>query len=257
MKRAIVVVALFCVGLIAVDRAGAEDNPIERIEALEAAVVTLQADLGDAQQRIRRLRRRVRTLEDGLVQVQANSVLTLNGYLSLEKSGMYPVALFRGLNIQLVNGVDQSTVNGAGNLIIGYDNAKANDEFVCSDGRYLEQWECEANAATWAVSHKTGSHNLIVGDESNYSSFGGAVLGFRNTVNRRYATVTGGRDNTASGRQASVSGGRYNLASGNFASVGGGRQNHASGNRASVSGGAFRSATDIDDWAAGSLLEDQ
>ncbi|WP_394168204.1 hypothetical protein [Saccharospirillum alexandrii] len=73
---------------------------------------------------------------------------------------------------------------GLGNLIIGY-NA---DDFLSKD--------------------RTGSHNLIIGDEHQYSAYGGLVAGFQNSISSPYATVTGGRDNAAVHEYASISGGR-------------------------------------------------
>ena len=143
-----------------------------------------------------------------------------------------------------------SSTSGLGNLTIGY-NALRND--------------------TDSPDVRTGSHNLILGDYNNYSSFGGLVAGYWNTVSGQYASVTGGARNTASGTAASISGGWLNTASGQFASVSGGWLNTASGEytsvsgggsntaispAASVSGGHQRSATSSYDWAAGSLLED-
>ena len=53
---------------------------------------------------------------------------------------------------------------------------------------------------------KFGSHNLIVGGNHSYSSYGGFVAGDTNTISGPYATVTGG-SKCATGDAASVSGG--------------------------------------------------
>ena len=44
-----------------------------------------------------------------------------------------------------------------------------------------------------------GRGNLIVGDEHEYTSFGGFVAGLANRVTGVYASVSGGEDNTTSG----------------------------------------------------------
>ena len=71
-----------------------------------------------------------------------------------------------------------------------------------------------------------------------------------------WSSVSGGFLNTASGRYSSVSGGFLNTASGGISSVSAGFYNTASGSWSSVSGGANRSVSGDDDWAAGSLFED-
>ena len=116
------------------------------------------------------------------------------------------------------SGKTDGEVNGLGNLIIGY------------------------NETTSENIKRTGSHNLVIGPEHAYTSFGGVVAGRENTISAPYASVTGGRLNTASGLGASVSGGSVNTASKDFASVSGGKSNEAKGLNASVSGGTSNSA---------------
>ncbi|MGI4790649.1 MAG: hypothetical protein ACRYFS_17580 [Janthinobacterium lividum] len=131
-----------------------------------------------------------------------------------------------GVNVHIVNGQKSTqTANGLGNLIIGY-NATGNDQVSAGDIR-------------------TGSHNLILGDQNNYSSFGGLIAGFNNTISGPFASVSGGQNNTASGYLASVSGGYGNTASNHYASVSGGRSNTASGAYASVSGGQNNTASNF------------
>jgi len=124
-------------------------------------------------------------------------------------------------NLHVVNGTGTTygEPNSLGNVIIGYNE------------------EREENNV------RTGSHMLVVGREHNYSSFGGIVAGYANTVSGRYASVSGGLGNTASGEAASVSGGVSNRASGNYAWVSGGGANEASGDNASVSGGLLNVAS--------------
>ncbi len=127
---------------------------------------------------------------------------------------------FVGCNVHIVNGLaDTETANGRGNLIIGYNE----------DATELVP---PRNANV-----RTGSHNLVVGPYHTYSSYGGIVGGFFNSITGNYATVTGGRENLASASYSSVSGGKQNRASGKQASVTGGLNNLASGELASVTGG--------------------
>ena len=110
-----------------------------------------------------------------------------------------------GANLHIVNGTGTTTgtVNGLGNLIVGYNEVRGSGD------------------------DRTGSHNLVVGKEHNYSSFGGLVAGYYNTISGRYASVSGGSVNVAGGSSSSVSGGSGNEASGTDSSVSGGYYNQA------------------------------
>ena len=129
---------------------------------------------------------------------------------------------FSGVNVQIVDGSGDTmgAVTGLGNLIVGYNELRASDN------------------------DRTGSHNLVVGPRHNYSSYGGLVAGYQNTVAGSYASVSGGENNTAGGNAASVSGGARNTASGSHASVSGGRYNEASGDFSFVGGGGYATEAD-------------
>jgi hypothetical protein len=101
-----------------------------------------------------------------------------------------------------------------GNLIVGYNKLRPPPEP-----------EPEASTADRSapVNVRTGSHNVVVGQEHNFSRFGGLVVGDGNTISGEFAAVSGGGGNTASGIGAVVSGGQGNIASGDFSSVSGGR----------------------------------
>lgn len=128
--------------------------------------------------------------------------------------------IFEKCNVHFRSGSGKTdgAVNGLGNLIIGYNEVAA--EHI----------------------KRTGSHNLVIGPEHAYASFGGLVVGRENTISAPYTSVSGGRLNTASGFAASVSGGSVNTASADFASVSGGKSNAAKGLNASVSGGISNTA---------------
>ena len=151
------------------------------------------------------LEARVAALEDLLV------------HLSRTDNDIY----ITGANLHVVNGLtDTATINGLGNVIIGYNEERAFD-----------------------INDRSGSHTLVVGNGNNYSSYGGMVVGLRNTISGTYASVSGGSGNTASGSRSSVSGGARNTASGLQSSVSGGSDNTTSVQDASVSGGASNTAS--------------
>jgi hypothetical protein len=141
-----------------------------------------------------------------------------------------PTVQFSGVNVQIVNGAGKTgTVNGVGNLAIGYDENEGKHE-------------------------QTGSHNLILGSEQTFTSYGGLLGGFKNATTAPYASVSGGYDNAASGELSSVSGGGENAASAGEAAVSGGVANAASEGYTSVSGGQGNTAGAYAAWVGGGNL---
>ena len=152
-----------------------------------------------------------------------------------------PTIQFSGCNVQVVNGEGKTaSTNGEGNLVIGYDEPRT--EPNNPPGCIPLPFNSPPFPNKCAFAPQTGSHDLIVGTEQSYTSFGGIVAGFENTITGEFATVSGGEDNTASGLRDSVSGGNGNTASGDQAWVGGGGGNTAS-NDAAVSGGEDNTAS--------------
>jgi hypothetical protein len=203
------------------------------------------------------IQRQMEALTNEVRGLRANSVLDLNGYLTFDISSGYPTALFRGINVQIVNGTGETqTATGTGNLIVGYNRPSAGS-FICSLGVTESAASCQANGGLWAQSHKSGSHNIIGGDFNSYSSWGGLVLGMENAMSAPFGMVGGGARNRAEGSFASISGGSFNTASGVYGSVAGGFDNHAIGEYTTVGGGAQRTSSGQYDWAAGGLLQDR
>jgi hypothetical protein len=74
-----------------------------------------------------------------------------------------------GANLRIVNGLGNTrTTNGLGNLIVGYNEPRAGGN------------------------EETGSHNIIVGWQHSFTSFGGLVAGAQNDITGDFASVTGG-----------------------------------------------------------------
>jgi hypothetical protein len=152
-------------------------------------------------------------------------------HLSYLESGVAgkPTVVFSGLNVQVVNGEGTTaSANGEGNLVLGYgENAGKHEQ--------------------------TGSHDLVLGDEQAFTSYGGILAGHLNSITAPFASITGGEQNTASGEGSWDGGGQRNLASGFESSVGGGQLNQA-GFLSSVSGGAQnRAITGGSSWVGGGL----
>ena len=205
-----------------------------RVVALESALDTANTTISNLQGTLTQLQSTVAgldntSLEARLAAIEANTVLDLDRVLTFDSSS--GTVLFEGTNVQVTNGMGTTaSTNGFGNLILGYDEDDSGDA-------------------------KSGSHNLVVGTEHTYTSYGGIVAGQNNEISGPYACVSGGQDNVASGPFSSVTGGFVNAARGDHSSVTGGLANDASGSSSSVSGGFARFATGEFNWAAGGLLE--
>ena len=160
---------------------------------------------------------------------------------------------FDGCNVHIRNGLNQTdSMNGLGNLIIGYDLAGLGNVYV-------------------PPTDKSGSHNVVIGDEHTYSGYAGVVSGFRNGIRGGGSSAIGGEENTSDGRgtivsggvrnwaigyASSISGGRGNWTYGNSSSVSGGLENDASGEDSSISGGSYHFVTNSGGWCAGELTSD-
>jgi hypothetical protein len=129
---------------------------------------------------------------------------------------------FSAVNLRVVDGSGGTAgpTNGLGNLIVGYNE---NGDGVL----------------------RTGSHNLIVGIDHEYTGYGGFVAGRRNKIRGNEASVSGGFQNVADGWRSSVSGGFGNQATAEYTSVSGGVGNQATYFFASVSGGSDNIASDL------------
>jgi hypothetical protein len=134
--------------------------------------------------------------------------------------------ILNGANLYLVNGAGNTqSANGLGNLVIGYNEARGG-----------------------GLDLRTGSHNLILGQQNNYTSFGGFIGGFANQVSAPFAAVLTGNGNAATEFYALVGTGRFNNAASTFAAVYAGENNTAAGLFSSVTGGERNTASG--EWSA-------
>jgi hypothetical protein len=106
------------------------------------------------------------------------------------------------LNIRNGTGYTYQVVNGLGNLIVGYN---------------------ELRTGTGAVNTRTGSHNVILGFNQNYSAAGAFMSGAVNNSTNHFASVIGGTGNSSGGFYSVVVGGYDNQATGNWSTVLGGQ----------------------------------
>ncbi len=106
---------------------------------------------------------------------QAEDVLydnTATGNCRIVATG--DLVTFEGCNLAVNNGMGHTYagINGLGNILVGYDADDGNDS-------------------------KSGSHNLVIGDNHSYASYGGFVAGEDNAIMSPFSSVLGGHDNAA------------------------------------------------------------
>jgi hypothetical protein len=206
-------------------------NRDEKLAELQTQVADLEADADEKDAAITALEGQVATLEEEVAdnatklamaehRLEEFDALLENVTRTVDDAGR-DTLLFTAMNLQVVNGTGTTagTPNALGNVIIGYDTPSLVQE-----------------------SDKSGSHYLVLGEQHNYTRFGGIVAGLGNTASGEWASVTGGVASTASGEFATVTAGQANTAAGLASSVGGGAGNEALSAFASVSGGSLNVA---------------
>lgn len=116
-----------------------------------------------------------------------------------------PTIRIEGVNVQIVNGKGATyQVNGLGNLIVGYQLAQGSFD-------------------------RSGSHNVIVGDDTDYSSYGGLSTGGGNQLLGPGCATVGTYESIARGTANAVLGGTENEVDGLFNVAVGGQWHTISG----------------------------
>jgi hypothetical protein len=165
--------------------------------------LAIEGQIGELEDQINSYVPDLATLFDGLIEIDAaNNVVRIVG-----------------ANLQVVNGSDLNLTNdvnepfaGLGNVIIGY-----NEDTVGAS--------------------RTGSHNLILGTDNSYTSYGAIVSGANNQVTGPNTAVIAGTDSTANGTSSVVVGGGNNDAVGDSSVVVGGDNNTAETLGSVITGG--------------------
>ena len=131
---------------VGVARADSEENN-SRIQNLQADVEDLQSLVSALQEQVTQLTNQVAPLQ-ALTDYVYVDTRALNGLIG-------PHVIIEGANLHVQNGSgDFSSINGRGNLIVGYNPCPNGDCVEMNYGR-------------------DGSHNLVVGGEHEYPSYGG------------------------------------------------------------------------------------
>jgi len=194
---------------------------------VNANFTAVKTAVDDNQAQIAALRAEVNALK-----AQLTNITSLNNYISLQTVNGQPTVRVSAANLQIVNGMNKTdSINGAGNLIVGYD--EADGQLSLPSGFSL----------TLSDRPKTGSHNLVIGPAHAYVGAGGIVSGFGNTITEPYSVAIGGAANDATAPLSVVLGGIANYTGGEASTISGGRGNYASGRQSVISGGFGNAAS--------------
>jgi hypothetical protein len=160
--------------------------------ATDATVSALLTDVETLQTDVEALEAANAVLEADYAALQS-TVADLTSYIVVDTD--QDAVHFVGANVYVQSGAGatDATVTGLGNLIVGYNEA--------------------------GVAGRAGSHNLIVGMEHSYDSYGGVVFGTKNYVMSAGGSVLGGTRSEATGENAVVLGGNGNTAAGRESTV--------------------------------------
>jgi hypothetical protein len=192
------------------------------------------------------------------VELPSANELEILKHATYQPSGVggKPTIQFSGVNVQVQSGGKQEEANGAGNLVVGYDEDPGTQtgsnnlvlggrlNSYTSYGGIIQGQENEL-AGPYALAH--GDRNRALGPDTTvsggignvaYNAGGSITGGFENSAVGAFSSVTGGTANFADFEYSSVSGGVFNVAEGVGASIVGGFKNHAAGESTSISGGA-------------------
>jgi hypothetical protein len=188
------IVAILGLALSACSSGGTPSTQVsQEITDLQTAMTALQGQVGTLQTALTAETARATAAEAALTtQIGAvgtggtttttrlTSLETKTASLSAASVAGQPALVVSGVNLYVQNGMGKTgTSNAVGNLIVGYDE------------------DSSANV-------RTGSHNLVLGTQNDYSSWGGFIAGENGSIFGQYSTVLGGAGLTASARDSSV-----------------------------------------------------
>ncbi len=188
----LVLIALVPIGFISRPASAmSSDDMATAIAQLQSQFNSQQAKLTSQDSQINKLTATVESQSETIAQLRAaKQVSPRNGtYGPFTVTGTDVYLTGYNLHIQSGAGTTNATPNGLGNLIVGYNATRGG-----------------------SGDRRTGSHNIILGDQQNYFGYGGFACGVTNTLKGAYSCIFGGQYNSAIGDQSVVVGGFENSA---------------------------------------------
>ena len=173
--------------------------------------------------------------------------------------------VFKGVNVQIHNGDESVSTNGLGNLIVGFGGERGADptvfnfdeiDPVCTgttaSGNQSEG-QCLSQGGTWSKSPKSGSHNVVIGENNawggehtliagreNVTVFGQVAIGLNNEAYAGRGVIIGGINNVDDGGATLLGTHNSKARTGPYSAIVGGRFNTIE--LASNSGGSLLGA---------------
>lgn len=171
--------------------------------------------------------------------------------------------VFTGVNIQINNGDETVASNGLGNLIVGFGGDRGADpdvayfdeiDPVCTgttaSGNQSEG-QCLSQGGTWSKSPKSGSHNVVIGENNAWGGEHTLIAGRENVT--VFGRVAIGRNNEAYAGQGVVIGGVNNVDEGGATLLGTSDSVARSGFYSAIVGGRFNTI-DLNSNSGGSIF---
>lgn len=186
-----------------------------------AAISCEETQVADQQDDITALQTQVADQQDDITALQTLLAGVTRG---VDENTGADTIMFSGMNLQVVNGtgVTDGTYNYTGNIIVGYNELRPSG---------LESEDSPD------LTHRRGSHNLVIGDQHEYGYTSGLVVGLGNSLEDDLSAIVGGTENYTIGYGSVVLGGSNNLAVGDYSAVVGGTHNITNGESNFVAGG--------------------
>src|SRR5262249_3635028 len=147
-------------------------SPVHAQDA-NASIAALTAQVRALSDQVRQISALAASQQAALAEVRKSNAAMVTRLTCVTKSTATDF-IFDGCNVHIQNGTGStSSLNSLGNLIIGYNKNQ--------------------------VSQRSGSHNLIVGDLHEYTSYGGVVTGTENTISAPNSTIMSSVDSSSTG----------------------------------------------------------
>lgn len=92
--------------------------------------------------------------------------------------------VFKGVNVQIHNGDETVRTNGLGNLIVGFGGDRTKGNKVCTGPSLkLNKNDCINDPDfTWSLNPKSGSHNVVIGENNAYGGDHALIAGTENVT---------------------------------------------------------------------------
>jgi hypothetical protein len=152
-----------------------------------------------------------------------------------------PLITFKGVNVLVKKGDGAA---GTGNLLVGNQDLLNPATRTGSDNLIVgneHSWTGHTNLVAGNGNRANGNYSLLAGLYNTASSGGNVAFGGYNTVGEQLSTVLGGAYNSATGNRSTVLGGTKNSATGSYSAVLGGSNRTATASESVIADGAPKS----------------